>query len=387
MLLKIIAFYLPQFHQIELNDKLWGEGFTEWTNVRKGTPLFPGHEQPVIPLNNNYYNLLNTDVMKWQVALAKKYGIYGFCFYHYWYNGQLLMDKPVRNFLDDKTLNLPFCICWANHDWTTSWTEGEIKTILKEDYSDKNEWKEHFEFLLPYLKDKRYIYKDGKPLLVLYEIANLPRIGEMLEYWQSLAKQSGLPGLTYAYESATADMLPGFDFSHIQYDIEYQPQYARTFRNKAKSISTRAIGILKEINWKTLNIKLPKKISNKVNDVNTSVQIFDYDEIWKKILTSKPVHSNSIPGAFVKMDTTPRRGERGFVIHGYSPEKFKQYLSKQIEHTKHEYHQDMIFMFAWNEWAEGGYLEPDERYKYQTLEAVRDALYETNEFPDYLEQA
>lgn len=383
--MKIIAFYLPQFHRIPLNDKLWGEGFTEWTNVRGGRSLFCGHEQPVIPLNKNYYNLLDPDVMKWQVSLARKYGVYGFCFYHYWYNRQIIMDKPIKNYLNDSSLNLPFCICWANHDWTTSWTEGEVKTILKEDYSDKNEWKEHFQFLLPFFLDSRYIQKDDKPLLVLYEIANIPKINEMLDYWNDLAVENGLLGLTYAFESANADTLPGFDFSHVQYDIEYQPQYARTFRDKTTNFRTRFIGILKEINWKTLKIKLPKRLSNRVNGVNSKVQYYDYDKLWTNIIETRPFHPWSIPGAFVKMDTTPRRGEKGFVIQGFSPEKFKHYLIKQIKHARTDYHQDMIFMFAWNEWGEGGYLEPDERYQYKTLEAIKEALEATNEFPEYPE--
>ena len=384
--MKIIAFYLPQFHRIPINDKLWGEGFTEWTNVKRGVPLFSGHEQPVVPLDKNYYNLLEPEVMRWQVKLAKKYGIYGFCFYHYWYNGQLIMEKPIQNYLNDKSLDFPFCICWANHEWSTSWTKGEAKVIFQEDYSDINEWKEHFQFLLPYLKDKRYIQKDGKPLLIIYELSNIPQLNAMIDCWQKLARENGLPGLTIAFEACLAESLPFFDFSRIDYDIEYQPQYARTFHGKKIGIKNKLLGALKEFNWKTLNIKLPKKISNHVNNINSHVIIYDYDEVWSNIINSKPMRPNCIPGAFVKMDTTPRRGERGFVIKGYTPEKFNYYLIKQIKHARSAYHQDMIFMFAWNEWAEGGYLEPDERYKYKALEAIKDALDETGEFPEYLEK-
>ena len=257
--MKVIAFYLPQFHNIPLNNELWGEGFTEWTNVKKGKPLFDGHEQPVVPLNENYYDLLDESVMRWQVNLAKEYGVYGFCFYHYWYNGQLIMEKPILNFLRDNSLDLPFCICWANHQWTTSWTKGEVKVILEQNYSDRSDWIKHFEFLLPFLKDKRYIYKDGKPLLVLYEIAHIPEINDMLVCWQQMAKENDLPGLTIAFESSMADTIPGYHNKHVQYDIEYQPQYARVFQNHRRGMKVKVLGLLREINWKTLKIRLPKK--------------------------------------------------------------------------------------------------------------------------------
>lgn len=381
--MKVIAFYLPQFHEIPLNNEMWGKGFTEWTNVKKGKPLFEGHEQPVLPLNENYYNLLDENVMRWQVNLAKQYGIYGFCFYHYWYNGQLIMEKPILNFLHDESLNLPFCICWANHEWTTSWTAGEVETILKQDYSDRGDWVKHFEFLLPFLNDKRYIYKDGKPLLVIYEVVNIPEIKEMIEFWDELAVENGLPGLTVAFESSEADTRPGYDVSYIQYDIEYQPQYARVFRNNKRKMRVKLLGLLREINRKTFKIKLPKKVSQSISNAETKLTVYDYDAIWDYIVSSKPFSKKSIPGAFIKMDTTPRREERGFVIHGYTPEKFGSYMKKQIIHAKNQYHQDMIFLFAWNEWAEGGYMEPDEQWGYGALENLKLALESTGEFPVY----
>ena len=381
--MKVIAFYLPQFHNIPLNNELWGEGFTEWTNVKKGKPLFDGHEQPVVPLNENYYDLLDENVMRWQINLAKEYGVYGFCFYHYWYNGQLIMEKPILNFLKDDSLDLPFCICWANHQWTTSWTEGEVKVILEQNYSDRSDWIKHFEFLLPFLKDKRYIYKDGKPLLVLYEIANIPKINDMLKCWQQMAKENDLPGLTIAFESSMADTIPGYRNKYVQYDIEYQPQYARVFQNHKRGIKVKVLGLLRKINWKTLKIRLPKKLSENFSNLETKLTIYDYDNIWKNIIQSKPFSKKSIPGAFIKMDTTPRRAKRGFVIHGYTPEKFGNYMKEQIVHAKNQYHQDMIFLFAWNEWAEGGYMEPDQKWGYKALESLKRALSETGEFPEY----
>ena len=227
--MKYIAFYLPQFHELPENNEMWGKGFTEWTNVKKAKPLFDGHRQPVEPLNQNYYDLTDPSVMKWQIDLAKKYGIYGFCFYHYWYNGHIIMNKPIEMMLNDKSMDFPFCICWANHDWTFSWVSKENTVIYSQDYSDKKEWRQHYEYLLPYLKDSRYIRQNGKPLLVIYNAYKIPQLNEMLECWNGWAIQDGITeGLSFAYQGVMPDTLSNFDDSLFDFDIEYQPQYVRT---------------------------------------------------------------------------------------------------------------------------------------------------------------
>ena len=148
---KLIAFYLPQFHEIPENNEMWGKGFTEWVNVKKARPLFDGHYQPVEPLYDNYYDLENVDIMRWQVELAKKYGLYGFCFYHYWYNGHKLLYKPIENYLDKKEIDFPFCLCWANHDWTMAWANQSDNILYSQDYTKKRDWISHFEYLLNFL--------------------------------------------------------------------------------------------------------------------------------------------------------------------------------------------------------------------------------------------
>lgn len=150
--MNVIAFYLPQFHAIPENDEWWGEGFTEWTNMKKAKPLFKGHNQPRVPLSGNYYDLLNPETLRWQVDLANRYGIGGFCFYHYWFDGHMLLEKPVEMFLADNSLELPFCICWANEHWTNQWVSGENKVLIEQRYGGEAEWREHFEYLLPFLR-------------------------------------------------------------------------------------------------------------------------------------------------------------------------------------------------------------------------------------------
>lgn len=385
--MKIIAFYLPQFHDIPENDEWWGKGFTEWVNVKKAHPLYKGHEQPRIPLNNNYYNLLDDKVKIWQANLAKKYGVYGFCYYHYWFGGKLLLEKPMEQMLENPSIDIPFCISWANEPWTKAWV-NEKKVLIPQFYGGKKEWKEHFDYLLKFFKDSRYIKEDGKPLLVIYRAEVIEHLNEMLDYWSKLAKENGFNGMVYAYQNITFDLIPNKDDSRFTYNIEFQPSYAWNDMNNVSTIKkSGAWNYVRNVRRK-FYMWLEKKIgfdvakyfeySRKEKD---SVLLTSYDDAWRAILDHIPDNNKCVPGAFVGWDNTPRKGYRGQVYTGDSPEKLKKYMAEQIKRAKEVYHKDMIFMYAWNEWAEGGYLEPDTRTGYRNLEAVRDALRVNNEFP------
>lgn len=383
--MKIIAFYLPQFHNIPENDEWWGNGFTEWTNVKKAKPLYEGHKQPRVPLGGNYYNLLDDNVKIWQADLAKKYGVYGFCYYHYWFNGKMLLEKPMEQMLANKEVDMPFCICWANEPWTKAWVGDERKLLIAQEYGKEEEWKQHFMYLLPFFKDERYITKDGKPLFVFYRPDIVPCMKEMIETWDKLAKENGLSGITFAFQSGDYDWNNSKEANLFDYDIEFQPPYAShwLYSNDGKFVSAlkKCRRLLAGWAGKKFGIDLYRYGTAQYKKM-TGQTVANYDSMWQKIIEAKPVRSNSIPGAFVKWDNTPRHGERGQINVG-TPEKFEYYLSKQIKHAREDYHEDMIFMYAWNEWAEGGYLEPDEDDKYGYLEAIKRALEENNEFPEF----
>ena len=383
--MKIIAFYLPQFHNIPENDEWWGNGFTEWTNVKKSKPLYEGHMQPRVPLGGNYYNLLDDNVKIWQADLAKKYGVYGFCYYHYWFNGKMLLEKPMEQMLANKEVDIPFCICWANEPWTKAWVGDERKLLIAQEYGKEEEWKQHFMYLLPFFKDERYITKDGKPLFVFYRPDIVPCMKEMIETWDKLAKENGLSGITFAFQSGDYDWNNSKEANLFDYDIEFQPPYAShwLYSNDGKFVSAlkKCRRLLAGWAGKKFGIDLYRYGTAQYKKM-TGQTVANYDSMWQKIIEAKPVRSNSIPGAFVKWDNTPRHGERGQINVG-TPEKFEYYLSKQIKHAREDYHEDMIFMYAWNEWAEGGYLEPDEDDKYGYLEAIKRALEENNEFPEF----
>lgn len=375
--MKIIAFYLPQFHEIEENNRWWGKGFTEWVNVKKATPLFEGHNQPRVPLEKNYYNLLDDDVKKKQILWAKKYGIYGFCFYHYWFGGHLLLEKPIEQYLVNKDLDFPFCLCWANENWTNAWAANGNKVLIEQKYGDEEEWNRHFQYLLPFFKDSRYIKENGNPLLLLYRPDLIENLKEMLDYWNKLAKENGFERIIFANQNATINEL-GNNEELFQYHIEYQPNSASKWQRSRKYIFLQNCKkiILKILSNCTGNAKLETITYEK------KLEKRNYDKYWKKIIEHIPENSKCVPGAFTDWDNTPRKGMRGSVFIGASPEKFYKYFKELIIHAEQTYKKDYIFIFAWNEWAEGGYLEPDEKNGFKYLEGVYQALKECDELPD-----
>lgn len=379
--MRVVAFYLPQFHAIPENDAWWGEGFTEWTNMKKAKPLFEGHEQPRIPLDNNYYNLLDEKVMKWQFDLAKEYGVYGFCFYHYWFDGHMLLQKPMENMLNSKALNFPYCICWANEAWTNAWkSTGDTDTLLPQRYGNKKEWKEHFDYLLPFFKDTNYIKEDGRPLFVLYRPEICDCTNEMFDYWDALAQEAGLPGLCYAYQQVSYYLDPKKDESRFTYRIEYQPGYARyDAQNNAGNISSSWLKL--KTTGRRFAGKIDKTFGTNITGKLTKqgLSFENYDNLCEAIINRKADDQKSIAGMFVGWDNTPRRGNKGRVCVGSSPDKFKYYLKKQFENVYQTYSNDFLFIFAWNEWAEGGYLEPDEKHHYGYLEAIKECMEEDND--------
>ena len=369
--MKIIAFYLPQFHRFPENDKWWGKGFTEWTNVKNARPLFKGHNQPKQPLDDNYYNLLEPKTLKWQCDLAKQYGIYGFCYYHYWFDGKMLMQKPMELMLKNKEIDLPFCICWANDNWTRSWAKKSKEVLIGQTYGGKNDWEEHFNYLLPFFQDKRYMLINGKPIMIIYRPETIPVLREMLNLWDEMAKQNGFPGLTFVYQQYSYNHLTADTGDLFDYGIEYQPGYIMEKQRKY-NLGVITSKVLHEI---TKFFHLPQ---NKISTIH-----YSYDAVWKDILNLSPKDEKMIPGAYVNWDNTPRYKKDASVHIGFSVEKFKKYLTMDIKKAKEIYHKDMIFMFAWNEWGEGGYLEPDKENKYSVLEAIKEALEANQEFPSW----
>lgn len=334
-----------------------------------------------MPLNNNYYNLLDDDVKIWQAELAKKYGIYGFAYYHYWFNGHMLLEKPMEQMLANKKVDIPFCISWANEPWTKAWVGNERKTLIAQHYGNEKEWKEHFDYLVQFFKDDRYIKVDGKPLFIIYRPEIIPCLNDMIDCWKKLAIENGLPGIKIACQSNDFYLIKNRDDSHIDYNIEFQPDFSCGALRRQRFATIRAIRRdITRFVGKHFGIDLYRFGQKTLQKLDKTNRI-EYDKVWQKIISTKPFSKKNIPGAYVGWDNSPRYGERATIYTGDTPEKFEHYMELQIKNAKENYDTDMMFMYAWNEWAEGGYLEPDERSGYKNLEAIKTALEKNGEFP------
>lgn len=366
--MKIIPVYLPQFHRTPENDKWWGEGFTEWTNVRAAKQFFDNHYQPRIPLDNNYYDLTDVETLKWQAKLANEYGIYGFCMYHYWFNGRILLHKPMELLLQHPEIDLKYCISWANHDWTDGWkaSDGGANILIAHDFDKEEDWVAHFNYLLQFFKDPRYMRENDKPIMVVYAPHLIRKCTKMLTLWNKMAIEAGFPGLTFIYQSAASAHDESWERSMFDYGVEFQPGFV-SHNKKSLTFFPRLMKYSRVIK-KMLGIKTQLIKGKK------GVAIADYDQTWQKIIAARPSRDNMIPSAFVDWDNTPRHMDRGYVYREATPEKFKSYFAQLVYNTREYYKQDKIFVFAWNEWAEGGYLEPDKKHGYGYLEAIRDVV-------------
>lgn len=356
---KILAAYLPQYHVIPENSKWWGEGYTDWVAVKKAKPIISGQIQPRVPLNDNYYSLDKKDAIKWQAELAKRYGVYGFAIYHYWFSKeQVLLTKPAEIILQNQDIDINFLFVWDNHSWVSNtwknveyanqWApqfeNSEHNGVLAElKYGDEESWKQHYSYLRPFFKDSRYIKEGGKPIIGIFAPNNeRDTLLKMCSYLNNLAIKDGFPGLIFI---STANC------KHIKldYDFRYEP---------------------------FCNYSLIDRIKNKIKQ-KQKLKIYDYDNLWKKILFNAKYLQNkdSWYGGFVRYDDTPRRGDSSNIVVGETPQKFQNYLSKLINISKKQ-GKKYIYLTAWNEWGEGAYLEPDTKNGYEYLEALKRAIEE-----------
>lgn len=356
---KVIAFYLPQFHRIPENDEWWGLGFTEWTNTKKANPLFRGHYQPREPYHDNYYDLTDASTKKWQADIAKKYGVYGFCYYHYWFSGKQLLEKPAQQILESGEPDFPFCFSWANEPWTRNWDGMDNQVLMPQSYGGPEEWEEHFNYLYPFLADDRYIRIDEKPIFLIYRPANIPNCSDMLKHWRHMALAKGLPGIYFI------ETLSGFTFmdkvAHFGFDagVEFEPMY--TIRNYDVRRARRQV----------MSFSRRQKFYYDYNDVVKKIVKRDLRSLHRR--NQERGTAKSFLGAFVDWDNTARRKEHALIFHGSTPERFGGFVKSQLERSR-VLHNPFLFINAWNEWAEGTYLEPDKRYGYGYLEALQLAI-------------
>lgn len=358
---RIIAFYLPQFHAIPENDKWWGEGFTEWVNVRKAKPIYKGHEQPREPLGSNYYDLSSADTLRWQADLAAKYGVYGMCFYHYWFNGKLLLEKPAELLLANKDIPMRFCFSWANEPWARTWDGKNHEVIMPQEYGGEADWKRHFHYLLPFFRDERYMKEGNRPMFLIYKPQSISCAMQMMDMWNVEARKAGFDGMLFV-ETLRSGMMDKRDLP-FKARVEFEP-----IRSNIQQ------------SFLALNYKRVRRYALKAfNELfKTSIPLnkpFRFKNVAERSLRLQSPEG-TYGGVFVGWDNTPRRGLASTVVILPSREEFYDYLKAKTVQTQNVYKTNYVFVNAWNEWAEGAVLEPDERHKYQYLEVISDLMKE-----------
>lgn len=359
--IKTIAINLPQFHPFAENDEWWGKGFTEWTNVVKARPLFKGHYQPHLPSDLGFYDLRLEEARIAQAELAKQYGIHGFCYYHYWFNGKRLMNRPLDDMIKTGTPDFPFMLCWANENWSRRWDGMDAELLIKQTYGDEDD-KEHMRFLCShFFSDPRYIRVNGKPFFVIYRPSHFPDIKKTSEAWREVAREMGIGEIYLGYmQNFTFKVEPhsiGFDCA-----IEFHPDY--------DYFPAKQIPPVKD------KIKYRLKIKTSAYHLN---YIHSYVDYVKKIMQNWKISPNVYPGITPMWDNTARRKHSAVIFKDSTPTIYRQWLKYLVGLYK-KYKTDgdkYIFINAWNEWAEGNHLEPCQKWGKQYLEVTKEVLAET----------
>jgi glycosyltransferase involved in cell wall biosynthesis len=352
---RLIAFYLPQYHPIPENDEWWGQGFTDWQNVSAARPLFPGHCQPHVPADLDYYDLRDEETRIAQAEMARHYGIEGFCYYHYWFNGRQLLDRPLQEVLASGKPDFPFCICWANENWTRRWDGFDQDVLMRQDYGEEDD-RQHIRSLFPILQDSRYIHVNGRPLLLVYRTEIMPDPARMAEIWREEARRAGIGELFLCRVESFSKCDP----QSINFDaaVEFAPDWSNT-------------GPCLNADSKALRGAGPE-----IDKVCADHLIFDYQALALTMMDKDIPSHKWLRCVTPSWDNTARRKKNACVFHDSSPEKYATWLSRAIRDSEARLlgEERLVFVNAWNEWAEGSHLEPDQKFGRGYLEATQEAL-------------
>lgn len=352
---RIVALYLPQYHPIPENDGWWGPGFTEWTNTAKAKPLFPGHYQPHIPSDLGFYDLRLPEARLKQAELARAHGIDGFCYYHYWFAGDRLLERPFDEVLKSGSPDFPFCLCWANQTWSGIW-HGAPNRILKEQtYPGEDDYIKHFHYLLRAFKDKRYIRVDDKPFFAIFKPDEIPDVKHLLDLWRGLAVEAGLKGIHFVGVNHDAHKKKGWKPPEsLGFDASFTPKLPVM----SDWVSKRDV-----VKW----------VRFKWHKLKGYPSIHDHNEVIDQLLPKKNESFVDYPCVIPNWDNTPRSGERGLVITNSTPELLRVQLRKAME-VIDDYSDSnkIIIIKSWNEWAEGNHVEPDLKFGKGYLEVIKE---------------
>jgi lipopolysaccharide biosynthesis protein len=364
----ILAFYLPQYHPIPENDEWWGKGFTDWINVVKAKPRFWGHYQPHLPADLSFYDLRLEEVRIAQAEMAKKYGIGGFCYYHYWFNGKMLLEKPFNEVLKQGKPDFPFCLCWANENWTRRWDGLESEILIEQNYNEYN-CEEHINWLAKAFADKRYIRINNKPLFLIYRADSIPNIKEKIILWRKLINEMGFDGLYLCSVKSFQNNLSDEDLIGLGFDalVEFYPNN-NTLPGK-KLISLPKFYFSAFINRTISFFGLTKKLRKLPITL-----VYNYKKMVNKIINRPGSVHKSFPCVIPNWDNTARK-RWSMVVQNNSLDIYKKWIDYAFKSVRnYNSEEQIIFINAWNEWAEGCHLEPDLKDGYKYLKATFDVI-------------
>ena len=354
--LRLVAFYLPQYHPIPENDRWWGQGFTEWTNVTKARPAFEGHYQPHAPGELGFYDLRVPEVRAHQARLAHEYGIYGFCYYHYWFQGKRLLERPFNEVLKSGQPDFPFCLCWANEDWTRRWDGREGEILMEQRYSQEDD-RRHIAALIPAFDDPRYIRIDGKPVFLVYKTSRLPDPSATSDIWREEARRHGVDELYLIKVDNHPDQGVHPDRYGFDAAVEFQPAWH--FLQSA-----RRSGFLRRV---AARLGL-------ADDVYRRHRVYRYEDVIEWMRARPRPEYLQFPGVTPMWDNSARRAQHAVIFEGSTPALYEQWLrAATAAFTPPTPDENLVFINAWNEWAEGNHLEPDEKWGRAYLDATRRA--------------
>lgn len=378
--LRAIAIYLPQFHPIPENDEWWGKGFTEWTNVSKARPLFKGHYQPHLPADLGFYDLRIPEVREQQAGLAKENGIYGFCYYHYWFNGKRVLERPFTEVFESGKPDFPFMLCWANENWTRAWDGKDGEILLEQKYSEEDDRK-HIRTLIPYFKDKRYIKIDERPVIAIYRSTLLPDGAATIKIWREEAAMHKLDLYICRFESFSTG---GKKYLNMGFDaaIDFQP-WGRGMKEykfwqlqqKQLSFDFRLRNLFYKNVIKRISEEKYQEFRKNFSDKILNDYILDYSDYINFLDTRESADYKLYPCVMPGWDNTARRKTGQGILHNSSPELYKKWLNRVVtKFLPYSAEENLLFINAWNEWAEGNHLEPCQKWGKKYLEATKEVL-------------
>lgn len=380
---RLLGFYLPQYHPTPENDEWWGKGFTEWTNVSKAKPLFPGHDQPHLPADLGFYDLRVPEVREAQAELARQAGLEGFCYWHYWFAGKRLLERPFNEVVASGKPDFPFCLGWANHTWSSHWIGAEHRTLIQQTYPGPDDHERHFYALLPAFLDRRYVRVNNRPIFTIFRPNEVPNSAAFIEQWQNLARRNGLDGIHFVAHLFDNDLefpwrSTGYDGAVVTNELKLmRRRLGDIVRERVRRVQTGTTTHGRPPSWGDVAECASRLVTHRILQrlLRWPGGVHYYKDAVLFLKSEQALAQGCYPSLVPGWDNTARAGRKGIVLKGATPELFYHHACEIIDAVADRPEENrFVFVKSWNEWAEGNYLEPNRTHGHAYIKALRAAL-------------